>query len=382
MATGSIRKRVTSGGKISYQITLETESDPVSGKRRRQFKTVHGTKKQAEAIMRRMIQEIESGGIAAPSAMTVGDWMVKWLGEFRPNIETTTREGYQEKIDNYIVPVLGKIPLKDLRTESIQCWVNGLSQRGLTAKTVRNAFNILNPALKKAVVLRMIPHNPSEGVELPKLVHPEVSIYDTALCKRALQAARGTDMYLIVLLEVMTGLRRGELVALKWSHIDLDSEVIHICENTVRANGGTITKQPKSKAGNRSIAIGSEVVEELRQAKAEYEIDRKSYGAGFHDDGYVIHQEDGKPFRPDSVTHKWRNFEKKNGFPHIKFHGLRHSNATALIQAGVSPKVVQQRLGHADVSITLNTYAHVTKTMDQDAATKLDTLVFSSPSNQ
>ena len=375
MATGSIRKRVTSRG-TRYQITIENEIDPVSGKRRRQYKTVHGTKKQAEAIMKRMIQDIESGGIAAPSTMTVEDWMSEWLKNFCPNIAQTTREGYQEKIDHYIVPVLGKIQLKDLKTESIQHWVNGLSQRGLTAKTVRNAFNILNPALKKAVVLRKIPHNPSEGVELPKLVRPDVTIYDTALCKQALEAAKGTDMYLIVLLEVMTGLRRGELVALKWSHIDLDAGVIHICENTVRVNGGTITKQPKSKAGYRDITIGAEMVEELRRAKEEYDKARAAYGAGFHNHGYVIHLENGKPFEPDSITHKWRDFAKRNGLPHIKFHGLRHSNATALIQAGVSPKVVQQRLGHADVNITLNTYTHVTKAMDQDAASKLDDIVF------
>ena len=326
MATGHIRKRIADDGKISYQITVESERDPLSGHRNRQYKTVHGTQKRAEMIMRKMIQDIEPGGIVTLSTITVGDWVAVWLRDFRPNIEATTREGYQEKIDNYIVPSLGRIPLKDLRTETIQHWVNDLNQKGLSAKTIRNAFNVLNPALKKAVTLHKIPYNPSDGVELPKLVRPEIHVYDTELCRRSVEAAKGTDMYLIVLLEVMTGLRRGELIALKWPQVDLDSGVIHICENTVNVNGGTITKQPKSKAGTRSITIGTEVVEALREAKERYDRDREEYGGGFHDGGYVIHQKNGEPFKPDSITHKWRRFEAKHNLPHIKFHGLRHPN--------------------------------------------------------
>ena len=378
MATGHIRKRIDSTGKTSYQITVEGDRDPVSGKRNRHYETVHGTKKQAEAIMRRMIQDMESGGLSVPSSMTVSSWVTEWLENFRPNIEATTRDGYQEKIKNYITPYFGRIPLKDLKTEYIQQWVNSLQAQGLTAKTIRNAYNVLNPALKKAVVMRKIPYNPSDGVELPKLVRPDVDVYDPELCKRAVKAAEGTDMYLIVLLEVTVGLRRGELIALRWPNVDLDAGVIHICENTVRANGGTITKEPKSKAGNRNITIGAEVIKALREAREEYDADRKALGKGFHDDGYVIRQKNGEQFKPDSITQKWRRFETQNGLPHIKFHGLRHSNATALIQAGVNPKVVQQRLGHADVSITLNTYTHVTAHMDQEAATKLDDMFFSS----
>lgn len=379
MITSSIRKRTSKTGKASYQITLECGCDPVTGDRLRQYVTVHGTKKEAERIARQMVREAESGGSAMFTTTTVCGWIAQWLKDYKVDIEQTTRESYQEKIDNYIVPAFGKTLLKDLRAEAIQRWVNELRESGLSPKTIRNTYNILNPSLKKAVTLRMIPYNPCDGVELPKLVKPEVAIYDIDLCKQVVELAKGTSMYLIVLLEVMTGLRRGELVALKWSHIDLDSKIIHVCENTVRANGGTITKAPKSKAGNRIISIGAEVVEELRQAKEEYDTDRKSYGAGFHDDGYVVHQKDGRPFRPDSITQKWSRFEESHGLPHIKFHGLRHSHATALAQAGVNPKVVQERLGHADVSITLNTYTHATTTMNRDAASKLDDIFFVRP---
>lgn len=375
MATGHIRRRFSEAGEVAYQVVIDLGTDPITGQRNRKCKTVHGTKKQAEMLRRQMIQEIESGHITAPSTRKLQDWMIDWLDNYRPNIEETTRDGYKEKLDNYIIPGLGNISLNALRAEHIQKWVNSLSKRGLSAKTIRNAFNILNPALKKAVVLHMIPSNPCEGVELPKLVRPEVAVYDSKDFKKVLDAAEGTDMYLIVLLELTVGLRRGELIALKWPQVDLKSGVLYIQENTVRAHGTTITKQPKSKAGNRKITVGSAVVAVLQQAKSEYEKDKAEWGPGFHDDGYVIRQPNGKPFKPDSITHKWRNFEKKHGFNHIKFHGLRHSNATALIQAGVSPKVVQARLGHADVTITLNTYTHVRPSMDQEAANKLDDMI-------
>lgn len=308
--------------------------------------------------------------------------MIDWLDNYRPNIEETTRNGYREKAKNHIIPTLGKIPLNALRAEHIQKWVNSLSQQGLSPKTIRNAYNVLNPALKKAVALHMIPHNPSDGVELPKLIRPQTEVYDDGLRKRAMQAAQGTDMYLILLLELTVGLRRGELVALKWCNIDLDSQILYVRENTVNKHrtadtpSTVITKMPKTTAGKRDISIGPEVVAVLRQAKTEYDRDRDKWGAGFHDDGYVIRQENGKPFRPDSITQKWLRFEKKHNLPHMKFHGLRHSNATAMIEAGISPKVVQQRLGHADVTTTLNIYTHVLPSMDQAAASKLDDIFF------
>ncbi len=130
MVTGHIRKR-NSGG---YQITIQLGNDPLTGERCRQSKTVHTTKKQAEALMRQMIQDIETGHVAAPSTKKLQDWITDWLDNYRPNIEETTRDGYQEKLNNYIIPGLGKIPLNTLQAKHIQKWVNDLSQRGLSLK--------------------------------------------------------------------------------------------------------------------------------------------------------------------------------------------------------------------------------------------------------
>ena len=373
MATGHLRKRTNKNGSVSWQVIIEGERDPMTGKRERYYKTINGTKKQAEATMRKLIAEVENGGIVTASAMKVGDWMSEWLRLYLPNIEATTRDGYRDKIDNYIKPMLGNIPLKSLKTDNVQQWINEPHARGLAPKTIRNAYNNLNAAMKKAVVLRMIPYNPCGGVELPKMKKYRANVYTAAQVNDLLAIAADTDFYLAIALMTSTGIRRGELLALKWKHVDLAKKVIRIRENMVQAGTKILEKSPKSEAGRRDITIGDDVVSLLRNAKMQYLIDKSQ--PGFKDLDYVVHKPDGTPYRPDAMTRKWERFLVRHKLPHIRLHDLRHTHATLLIQAGVSPKVVQERLGHSDVTVTLNTYTHVMPDMAQEAADKIDKLI-------
>ncbi len=236
-------------------------------------------------------------------------------------------------------------------------------------------FLIYNAALKKAVKLRIIPHNPCEAVELPKLKKYRAAVYPPEMIQKVLDVASGTDMYLPVFLLVMVGLRRGELLALRWENIDFKNNLLKVRYNMVNGEDGCIIKAPKSEAGIRDISLGKDVMDVLALAKAQYEMDALEYGGGFQDLNFVIHQKDGSPIKPDSMTQKWERFVESNDLPKIRLHDLRHSNATALIQAGVNPRVVQQRLGHSDVNITLNTYTHVLPEMDIEAAEKLDSIL-------
>lgn len=376
MATGHIRKRTGKNGEISYQLVVEDERNPLTGKRERHYKTVSGAKKQAEATLRKMISDLESGEISTPSAMRLGDWLKHWLETYCGEIAVSTKASYEEKVNNYVIPALGHIPLKALKTDNVQMFINDLKKKGLSPKTIRNTYNNLNAALKKAVTLRMIPFNPCVGTVLPKLEKFQDNVYDSEEIKKALKAAENSDMYLMLFLLYTVGMRRGELDALKWKHVDFNNKIIHICESrTSTKGGGAVTKSPKTKAGNRRITVGDEVIAVLKKAKEEYDERKLTYGAEFHDHGYIICKNNGEPYRPDSLTQKWLRFLKKNELEHVRLHGLRHSNATALIQAGVSPKVVQQRLGHADINITLNTYTHVLPEMDREAAEKIDDLI-------
>lgn len=377
MATGHIKTRKGKNGVTSHQLVVEVEPDPITGKRNRYHKSVKGTKKQAEDALRKFQNEIESGHTITPSTMKVSDWLDQYVTQYLPNIEDTTRAGYKDKIKNQINPHLGNMQLKMLTAGTIQQWVNKLhKEHGLAPKTIKNAFNILKPALQKAVVIQMIDRNPCEGVELPKGQKYTPIIYTTQEMTTALSLAEGTDMYVPLLLGFYLGLRRGEMLALQWDHIDFDKGVVHIQANTVRGDGEVVTKDPKSAAGTRDISIGSNILTALKQAHTQYKLDKLAMGAAFTDSNLVVCQKNGKPYMPDSLTQKWDRFMKKHGLKHIRLHDQRHSCTTMMIEAGIDPKTVQTRIGHADVTTTMNIYTHCTKTMDQSAADKIDTLLF------
>ena len=374
MASGNIVERIRKSGKRSFEITVEGERDPLTGRRNRAYKTVSCSEKEAKKIMRRMITDMEQNKIVKKNHKTVEEWMEEWISIYLPNVEETTRVGYKTKLRCYIKPALGDILIYSLRADHVQKMVNDMLARGLSPKNIRDTFNNINAAMKKAVVLRYIPFNPCEGVVLPKLKKYRAKVYDNQMIHTLLDTAEGTDMYLPILLGVTVGLRRGEMIALRWDDIDFKTNTIKVRSNMVNGENGCIIKAPKSEAGIRDIKVGDEVMAELRKARLQYMEDALT-SPHFQNLNFVIRQEDGSPMLPDSMTRKWSRFLKDNDLPHIRLHDLRHSNATALIQAGVNPRVVQQRLGHSDVNITLNTYTHVLPEMDIDAAEKLDAIM-------
>ena len=375
MATGSIREKKTKSGEIRYQITIDGGRDELTGDRIRVFKNVKGSKRETKALMHRMIIEMEQGKLTQKSNKKVGEWMDEWVENYLPNVEETTRVGYRTKIRCYIKPAIGNIFLSSLRTEHVQRMINDMNNRGLSPKNIRDTFNNINAAMKKAVKVKLIPHNPCEAVELPKLKKYKAKVYSLDMIQNLLDTAKGTDMYLPVFLLVMVGLRRGELLALRWSDIDFKNNVLKVRRNMVNGENGCIIKEPKSEAGIRDIHLGDDVMSVLRETRIQYMNDAFNYGPGFQNLNFVIRQEDGSPYKPDSMTQKWSKFIKAHNLPRIRLHDLRHSNATALIQAGINPRVVQQRLGHSDVNITLNTYTHVLPEMDMEAAEKLDAII-------
>ena len=374
MASGSIRKRKNGNGETCYQITIEYGADPVTGKRVRSYHKVHGNKKQAEAELRRMLTDLDAGRPVSLSSMLLSTWLDEWLKTYLINIEETTRAGYTEKIKNHVKPYLGAYPLNALRADVIQKWINDLTAKGLSPKSIKHAYQLVKAALEKAVILQMILFNPCKGTVLPKMQKPQTNVYNKEEVDIMLHAAQGTDMYLPLLLLVTLGLRRGELAGLKWSNVDLDKRTIKICDTIVTVNGKALAKPPKSAAGLRTLHIGQDLADILADAKREDFI--LSAQGKLRCCDYVVHMEDGLPYNPDVLTRKWARFKQAHQLKDIRLHDLRHSCATLMIQAGIDPKTVQHRLGHADISITLNTYTHCTAQMDEAAADKIDNIIF------
>lgn len=377
MAIGSIRKRTDSHGNVTYQITLELDRDPITGVRHRRYHTVHGTKRDAQEVLKKLLLNPDENLNTIPSSIRLRDWMRVWLDEYLPHISQTTRDGYEEKVRNHISPALGGTPLNQLDPTQIQRFINSRIDRGMSPKSIRSMYNNLNAALNKAVQLKLLPHNPCVGVVLPKLKRYQSEVYDAEQINHLLDIAskESASIYVISILGALLGLRRGEMTALRWEQISFDKKTITISENCVQTSKGAQKKDPKSEAGKRTISVGDKALNALREVKDRYDEACRS-NPWFHDAGYVLFKTDGNPYRPDCITQLWNRFIQRTDLPYIRLHDLRHTNATLLIANGVSARVVQHRLGHADVSTTLQRYVHVQPTMDEDAADKIDAAVF------
>ena len=374
MVTGHIRPRKTKSGKVSYQLVFESERNPINGERQRMYETVKGTKKDAEKRLNTRLYELNNGGvISKPSALKLSDWMMEWHRLYTAHLSPTTRAGYKQQIEFHIVKELGNIPLKDLKVNDVQAWVNDLSnQQGLSAQTVKNIFLNLQSALKVAKKQKMICENPCDDVILPSIKQYQAKVYDIQEIQKMLEISKGTDMYLILVIEVYLGVRKGEIAALKWSDIDLENGVVHIKRSRVPVNGDVIEKAPKSDAGIRDIWLGDEALKIFIDEHNKYLAETKK--VGFKATDYVIHTKNGEAYAPDSISQKWERFRDSNNLPKIRFHDLRHTCATMMIAAGVDPKTVQTRLGHSDVQITLNTYSHCLPSMNKAAGNTMDML--------
>lgn len=376
MSLGSIRKRTDSKGNVTYQITLELDRDPITGARNRLYRTVHGTKKDAQEVLKKMLLHPDESPDAVQASIRLRDWMRIWLDEYLPHISQTTRDGYEEKVRNHINPELGSTPLSQLDPTQIQRFINSRIARDLSPKSIRSMYNNLNAALNKAVQLKILKHNPCVGVVLPKLKRYQSDVYDAEQIQHLLEIAsqESVSVFVISVLGALLGLRRGEMTGLQWENIDFDKQTVTICENRVQSTKGVIKKDPKSEAGKRTVMIGEKALDALRQVKAIY--DNACNDPWFRASGYVLFKENGEPYRPDCITQLWQRFIQRTDLPYIRLHDLRHTNATLLIANGVSARVVQHRLGHADVSTTLQRYVHVQPAMDEDAADKIDSAIF------
>jgi integrase len=376
--TGHIRER--SPG--AYEIRYSLGTDPATGKRRTATVTVRGSRKDAEKEMRRLLRTLDTGEHIDPNRITVRAWLAAWLDATRAEVAPKSAERYAEIVNNFLAPALGNLQLGKLAPVHIQEAYNGWATGGrrdgkaggLAARTRRHIHRILSAALARAVEQQVIARNPCDVFRkrLPKVERHEMAVLTTEQAQTLLAAMRHTRVYWSVLIALATGMRRGEILALRWRNVDLDRGNLRVVESLEQTKTGLRAKAPKSEKA-RAITLPAFAIEELRRLKREQAEELLKLGVRLGGDTLLCARADGEPMQPRSLTHEFtRLVGRVKSIPRVRFHDLRHTHATQLLLAGVHPKVAQERLGHSTISVTLDLYSHVTPTMQEDAATKID----------
>jgi integrase len=356
----------------SFRIRYSLGTDPVSGKRRWATATVKGSRKDAERELTRRLRTVDTGEHPEPSKMSVGDWLDLWLASTKIEVSPKTHERYAEIVRCYLVPGLGGIGLQRLAPSDIQRAYAGF-ERKPSPRTRRHIHRILKSALARAVEQQALARNPADALKrLPKVERKPPSTLTIEQSQRLLAEIKHTTTYWPVMLALATGLRRGEILALRWRNIDLTAGVIRVVESLEQTKAGLRFKSTKSEKG-RGVALPSFAIAELRRHKQAQAQALLALGVRQSGDTLVCGRVDGEPKQPASLTHEFTYLVGRiRGFPRIRFHDLRHSHATQLLASGVHPKVVQERLGHSTIAVTMDIYSHVTPGMQSEAVAKLD----------
>ena len=369
---GHIRER--SPGRWAVVLDIH---DPETGKRRRKWHSFTGTKREAQKECARLVTEMQGGQYSEPTKTTFGQFLEDWLTHAKAHVTPRTHERYSEIVRKNIVPSLGALRLSTLRPAQIAgSYAKALTsgrrdgKGGLSPNTVLYMHRIIKHALSDAVRWGTLAKNPADAVDPPKVERTTMSTYDMAQTATLLDATRGTRLYVPVLLGVLCGLRRGEIVALRWRNVDLDGRQLAVVEAAEQTVAEVRYKPPKS-GRSRTVAISGFVADELRAHRARQAEELQHLGVR-QSDAFVYTRENGEPIQPRTLTHNWQILVAKGELPRVRFHDLRHAHATHMLASGVHPKVASERLGHSKVGITLDLYSHVLPGMQEDAAARLD----------
>jgi integrase len=348
--------------------------NPATGKRKRRWHSFRGTKREAQIECAKLIAAVGKGDYVEPSKTTVGEFVRSRIDQWEAAAEITARtaQRYRQLLDNQIAPHLGTKPLQKITRLDIEGWHTALRSGGLAARTIGHAHRVLGKALRDAEKDNLIVKNATKLQRAPKVTDEEMVIVRDvpALVDKLI------DFRLRVpaVVALFTGMRLGEILALRWSRVDLDANVIQVREALEQTRAHGIRFKPaKTKAGRRDITLPDVLVEALREhRKATLEL-RMQLGAGrLPDDALLFADIKGDPLSPNAQSAAWADFADSIDMPDVTFHALRHTHASQLIDAGVDIVTISKRLGHAKPDITLRIYAHLFRNDDSKAAAAIN----------
>lgn len=388
MSRGSVVKR---GAK--YAVVLELDPDPVTGKRRQKWHSGFRTRVEAERARTDLLSKLDQGTYVSPTKATLGEFLVEWLDAIGPTVRASTADSYRRNVENHVIPRIGSAKLRSVDAGTL----NGLyavlvtsgrrdGKGGLSPRTVSYIHTILHRALKDAVRWGRLARNPADAADPPKSGtgsdRRDIEAWPQHILREFLDRARSGNerWYAAWVLLATSGARRGEVLGLRWNDVDLEAGRMSVRQSLTVVNHRLVFESPKTARGTRPIALDAGTVGVLREWRRRQLEERMLLGAGWPDTGLVFTDPLGHPAHPEAFSKVFDRRVARWGLPHLTVHGLRHTWATLALVAGVHPRVVQERLGHSTIAITLQTYSHVTATLHDEAARSVASGILSTPS--
>lgn len=361
----------------SYVVDVAPRKAPRQQKRAGGF----ATKGEAvEAMHRRQEQEL-AGTYVESTGLTLAAYLEDWLAGVRGDLRSSTWASYRDMARKYVIPRLGRAALQQLTRATIKTLYAELAVSGavrggrLSPKSVHNVHLMLRKALADAVEDRRIGHNPADGAHKLSAGRPDMATWSAEQLTAFLETVRGDRLFALWRLAAMTGMRRGELLGTRWADVSLEAGTVRIQQQRVRGADGIGYGAPKTAKGRRRVDLDPTTVAALKGHAARQELERRIAREAWTTHGLVFTMPDGSPLDPDGVSQRFERHALASGQPRIRFHDLRHTHATLALMAGIHPKVVQERLGHSSITVTMDTYSHAIPAMQADAADRIAALV-------
>ncbi len=379
---GHIKKR----SKLSWTIVVDLGNDPVTGKRKQHWQSVKGTKKQAEKVLNELLSNMEKGAYIRPTKRTMADFLKQWLNDYvQTNTAPSTAIRYAGIIHGHLIPNLGHFALTELMPANIQNYYSYALQEGrldgkggLSPHTVKHHHRVLSESLNHAVKWGIISRNVAAAVDPPRPTKKEMKIIDVIEAAKLLEEASqfeaksGLPYHNIFYTALHTGMRRGEILALRWSDIDLNLTTISVARSLQCLRNGSLEfREPKTPKSRRTIAMTPSLSIKLRDYKISQEAFKIITGKPLTQNDLIFSRADGSPISPNTVSPAFAKIAKRAGLK-LRMHDLRHTHASLMLKAAVHPKIVSERLGHSTVAFTLDVYSHVVPGLQEAAAQAFD----------
>ncbi|OAH59400.1 integrase [Domibacillus aminovorans] len=371
---GSVKKNKQTG---KWDFVIDIGKDLMTGKRKQKKKRGFDTKKEAEKALTVLLNELNQGLYIEPSKQAYSDYIHFWLNIKAHEMSIQTLKAYKSYLKNHIASSLGTLSLASLTPMHIQGFVGELRRKGLSEWTVKRIFNVVNASLNAAVKMELIQKNPASTIEKPKVITKETAIWNISEVALFLKHSISSPYFIAYLLAITTGMRQGEILGLRWKDVDFENECLYI-RQTLTHDGKEFKEGAKSKASNRSVGLDTITLSTLKQHRKQIATNKLKLGAAYIDNDLVVCSANGKPINPRNLLRSFYNLLEKSSLPKIRFHDLRHTHASLMLQQGENIKLISERLGHSSIKITLDTYSHVLPNMQQEASNRLASKLFKS----